>query len=67
MSHIYRLEFPIVLVIYQDVIISVHRVNILIGLADKRLFCTSDDLLETFNSPASPYCTFSGNSMTLYY
>ena len=63
MSHIYRLEFPIVLVIYQDIIISVHGVNILIGLADKRLFCTSDDLLETFNSPASPYCTFSGNSM----
>ena len=43
------------LVIYHDVVVSVYGVDIwLIGLADKRLFCTSDDLLETFNFPASP-------------
>ena len=55
-----RLKFPIVLVIYQDVFISVHGVNVLIGFVDRRLFCSSDDLIETFDSPASPYCTFSG-------
>ena len=55
-----RLEFPIVLVVYQDIFISVHGVNVLIGFVDRHLFCSSDDLLETFNSPASPYCTFSG-------
>ena len=48
------------LVIYQDIIVSVHGLNIFIGFADRRLFCTSEDLVETYNSPASPYCTFSG-------
>ena len=47
------------LVIYQDVVVGVYGVNIwLIRLADKCLFCSSNDLPETFNSLASPYCTF---------
>ena len=59
--HLYfRLEFPIVLVVYQDMFISVHAINVLIRFVDRRQFCSSDDLLETFNSPASPYCTYSG-------
>ena len=47
------------LVVYQDILISVHAINVLIGFADRRLFCRSDDLLETFNSSGSHYCTFS--------
>ena len=55
-----RLEFPFVLVLYQDIIISLHGVIVLTGFADRHLFCTSKDLIETLNSPASPFCTISG-------
>ena len=49
------------LVLYQDIIVSLHGVSVLVGFADRHLFCTSEDLIETFNSSASPYCTFSGS------
>ena len=63
---IFRLEFPFVLVLYQDIFLTLHGITTLIGFIDRRLFCTSDDLLETFNSSASPFCTFSGKwSMTM--
>ena len=52
------------LIIYQDVSVSVHGVCVLIGLADRRLFCTSDDLVETFYSPASTFCTISGDKLS---
>ena len=55
-----RREFPFVLVLYQDIIVSLHGVSVLIGFADRSLFCTTEDLIENFNSPPSPYCTFSG-------
>ena len=55
-----RLEFPSVLILYQDIIVSIHGVNVLIGFMDRRLFCTSEDLVETYMSSASPYCTLSG-------
>ena len=61
-SNYCRLTFPSVLVLYQNVIVSIHGVNVLIGFANRRLFCTSDDLVESINSGASPYCTLSGLS-----
>ena len=60
LHHSYRLEFPSVLILYQDIIVSIHGINVLTGFVDRRLFCTSEDLVETFTSPASPYCTVSG-------
>ena len=65
-SHIYhwkiphRLTLPSVLILYQDIIVSLHGVNVLIGFADRRLYCTSEDLIESFDSTASPYCAISG-------
>ena len=56
----HRLEFPSVLVLYQDIIVSIHGINILTGFVDRQLFCTSEDLVETYKSTASPYCTVSG-------
>ena len=56
----HRLVFPSVLILYQDIVISVHGVNVLIGFIERRLFCTSDDLIETLDSSASPFCTISG-------
>lgn len=53
------LEFPSVLILYQDIIMSVHGVSVLIGLTKRRLLCTSEDLLESYESP-SAYCTISG-------
>ena len=52
--------FPPVLILYQDIIVSVNGVSILIGFADRRLYCTSEDLTMSYSSPASPYCTISG-------
>ena len=46
--------------LYQDVIVSIHGVNVLIGFINRNLFCTSNDLVETLKSNASPYCTISG-------
>ena len=64
---IFRLTFPSVLVLYQDIIVSIHGVNVLIGFTSRQLFCTSDDLVETYNSKAGPYCTISGTiSMKLH-
>ena len=48
------------LILYQDIIVSLHGVYVLIGFADRRLYCTSEDLIESFDSTASPYCTISG-------
>ena len=56
----HRLTFPSVLILYQDIIVSLHGVNLLIGFADRRLYCTSEDLIVSYSSPASPYCTISG-------
>ena len=57
----YRLKFPSVLVLYQDIIVCVHGINVLIGFADRKLFCSSEDLAETlYSATASPYCTVSG-------
>ena len=57
---LFRLEFPSVLILYQDIIMSVHGVMVLIGFMDRRLFCTSsDDLLESYDSP-SAFSTASG-------
>ena len=57
---LFRLEFPSVLILYQDVIMSIHGVMVLIGFMDRRLFCSSsDDLLESYDSP-SAFCTASG-------
>ena len=50
------------LVLYQDIIVSIHGINVLTGFVDRRLFCTSEDLVETYMSPASPYCTVLGES-----
>lgn len=52
--------FPSVLVLYQDILVSVHGVNIFVGFSDRQLFCTSDDLVEAYRSSPSPYCTISG-------
>lgn len=49
------------LIIYQDVIMSVHGIFVLIGFMDRRLFCSSEDLTESYQNPASPFCTISGN------
>jgi hypothetical protein len=63
--HTCRLEFPSVLILYQDIIVSIHGINVLIGFIDRRLFCTSEDLVETYLSPASPFCTLSGRHIIL--
>ena len=55
-----RLVFPSILILYQDILVSVHGVNILIGYMDRRLFCPGDNLVEAYESPASPYCIISG-------
>ena len=60
-----RLEFPSVLILYQDMIVSIHGINVLIGFIDRRLFCTSEDLVETYMSSASPFCTLSGRILLL--
>ena len=61
----HRLEFPSVLILYQDIIVSIHGINVLTGFFDRRLFCTSEDLVETYKSPASPYCTVSGRHVEI--
>ena len=52
--------FPSVLILYQDIIVSLHGINVLIGFADRRLYCPDEDLIVSYESPATPYCTISG-------
>ena len=61
----FRLKFPSILIIYQDVIISICGTVVIIGFADRQLFCTSDDLIESYSSKASPFCTFTGINLRL--
>ena len=56
----FRLKFPSILIIYQDVTVSIYGTVVIIGFADRQLFCTSDDLIESYSSKASPFCTFTG-------
>lgn len=62
-----RLKFPFVLIIYQDVIISVHGVFLFVGFTDRSLFCSSEDLIESYQNLASPFCTLSGNINFMYH
>ena len=55
-----RLTFPSVLIIYQDVIVSIYGLVVIIGFADRQLFCSDDDVIGSYFSEASPFCTFSG-------
>ena len=59
----YRLEFPSVLIIYQDIIMSIHGIFTLIGFGDRSLLCSSEDLVESYNNPPSPFCTASGEGL----
>ena len=58
--YIYRLTFPSVLILYQDIVVSLHGVNLFIGYADRRLYCPDEDLVVSYEAPATPYCTISG-------
>ena len=58
-----RLKFPSILIIYQDVIVSIYGLVVIIGFADRQLFCSSDDVIESYFSEASSFCTFSSNTM----
>ena len=53
------------LILYQDIIMSIHGVMVLIGFMDRRLFCnSSDDLIESYDS-SSTFCTISGTAGSL--
>ena len=58
--YICRLTFPSVLILYQDIVVSLHGVNLFIGYADRRLYCPDEDLIVAYEAPATPYCTISG-------
>ena len=49
------------MVIYQDVIVSVFSLQALIGFMDRDLFCSSNDLLQTFQH-STPFCKLTGMS-----
>ena len=56
---LYRLKLPSVLILYQDITVSVFGALILIGFMDRRLFCVSENLIKSYTS-SSHFCTFSG-------
>ncbi len=59
---LHRLKFPTSLVLYQTFSVLVLGVIILVGYVDRKsLFCSSRDLLDSFNNPTT-FCTISGNN-----
>lgn len=43
------------LIIYQDVIVSIYGLVVIIGFTDRKLFCSSDDVIDSYFSEASSY------------
>ena len=46
--------------IYQNAAVSVYGTVVLVGLVDRSLFCTSPDLITSFNQRVTPLCAISG-------